>query len=344
MDGVNVLIMTTVTTEASIALIKAVDARADVAILPYNEPSSHRLLRRQGRAAELEAIALSPEMLRQLKETEVIFTLDCPSNLPTLAPRLQWVHRAGAGVDHFGPGGGTGLWESAVHITTLGGFNSRAIAEFTLGLMLNQVKRFPQFTRAQDKKLYERAQGSSLAGKKVGIVGLGRIGAETARLCKAFGMTVVASRRSPTPEPPPNVDRLLGPDGLDELLAGADFVVLALPLLPEYDGFFGEHAFKQMKKTGVLVNIARGALVDDGALIKAIQTGEIAGAALDTFREEPLPSSSPLWDLPNVTITPHAAASVTDYALEAAKEFAENLRRYIAGEPLLNLVDRQKGY
>lgn len=345
MDKINVLIIAQTATPEAIQIISTADPRICVTTIPYLEPLHRRTMRREGRGSELEKLPMSPELTNALAEADVIYASDCPSNTPQLAPKLKWVQRAGAGVEHLGPGGGTGLWESDLSITTLGGFNSRAIAEFVLGLMLSHVKNFPLFLQAQEERKWERATGATtLHGKTAGIIGFGRIGQETARLCKAMGMRVVANRRTPGPELPTNVDRLLGPDDVNAVLAEGDFIILCLPVTTDTENIISKAEFQLMKPQSMLINVGRGALVDEKALIAALESGEIAAAGLDTVAVEPLPPESPLWDAPNVIITPHSAASIREYAVEAAKEFANNLKRFATGKPLLNMVDRNKGY
>jgi phosphoglycerate dehydrogenase-like enzyme len=157
-------------------------------------------------------------------------------------------------------------------------------------------------------------------------------------------MTVLASKRTPGGSPPPYVDRLYGPEALYDLLAASDFVVLCVPLLPETRQLIDARALAAMKPTGVLINVARGAIVDEQALAAALRAGQIGGALLDTFETEPLPPDSPLWDLPNTLISPHTSAFQPDTAERGVQLFCQNLERFLAGQPLLNVVDPQKGY
>ena len=341
-DDVQVLVTTTNVTDAALGIIAGTGVR--LAAVPYTEPREDRLMRRAGRGGELASMPLSAELRGALREAEVIFSSDLPSGLPALAPRLKWVQYQGAGIDQFGPGSGTGLWESDVAITTIGGFNARAIAEFVLGLILVRSRRLDGYLDAQGRHAWERLQGRSIEGQTVGIVGLGRIGSETARLCKGLGMRVVANRRRAAGAPPPNVDRIFDRGGLEEMLPMCDFVVLCAPMTPETHRMFGKREFGLMKPTSMFINVARGPLVDEDALVEALRDGSIGGAGLDVFDEEPLSAESRLWDLPNLIVTPHASAAIAGYPMLAAMEFAENLRRYVAGEPLINVVDRRKGY
>jgi phosphoglycerate dehydrogenase-like enzyme len=201
--------------------------------------------------------------------------------------------------------------------------------------------------------LYARPE---LRGSTLGIVGYGSIGREVGRLGRAFGMRVLALRRSagrteqgyavaqtgdPAGEAP---ERFYPPDALHEMLAQCDYVVIALALTPETMHFFGEAELRAIKPTAYLVNIARGAIVDEAALVRALREGWIAGAGLDVFEQEPLPADSPLWEMDNVLISPHVAGFTPHYDERAVALFAQNLGRYLDGEPLLNLVDKARGY
>jgi phosphoglycerate dehydrogenase-like enzyme len=179
----------------------------------------------------------------------------------------------------------------------------------------------------------------------VGIVGLGHIGREVARLAKAFGMRVLATRRSARKSRRAKyVDHLFSPDKLRDLLSESDYVVLTLALTPETRGIIGEAELRSMKPTAYLINVARGGLVDEAALVRALEEQRIAGAGLDVFTTEPLPQDSPLWGFENVIISPHIAGGMEDYVARATAVFCENLRRYLGGRRLINVVDKGKGY
>ncbi len=329
--------------EEVLRIVSETDPRIRVAAAPYVEPEERRDLRRKGRLNELDRYPapLTQELRDGLREAEVIYGLDFPSNLPMLAPRLKWVQMIGAGVDHLG--GGSGLFESNVMITKMAGFSSLNIAEYCVTLMLVRLKHLKEFILAQPKKGWDRIWVDSPQGKTVGIVGYGRIGSEVARLCKPFGMRVLATRRTPG-ETPPHVDNMYPASALHEMLPQCDFVVVSVALTPETRGLIGQRELQLMKPAAYLINVARGEVVDEDALIEALRSKTIAGAGLDVFRVEPLPPSSPLWEMPNVIVTPHTSAAIANYAAHSARAFAENLRRYLNGQPLLNMVDKKKGY
>ncbi|HSO30273.1 MAG TPA: D-2-hydroxyacid dehydrogenase [Candidatus Sulfomarinibacteraceae bacterium] len=276
------------------------------------------------------------------------------------APRLTWVHSATSGVERaLTPV----ARERGVVVTNARGVFTRPIAEHVLMLILAISRRLPQLLELQRERTWQPLQGVELRELTIGIVGYGSIGRAVASLAGAFGARVIALRRNPETAPamspvgpgdpagsdeafpfPASPARIVGPGALHELLGASDVVVLAAPLTPETDGLIDEAALAAMRSDAWLINIARGRLVDDRALQRALRDGRIGGAALDTFRDEPLQPSSPWYDLPNVIVTPHTAwssARVLDRSIEL---FCDNLRRFASGEPLRNVVDPGAGY
>lgn len=255
-------------------------------------------------------------------------------------PSLKWIHSISAGVEHalddF-------LRTAPVVLTNARGVFDLPIAETVLAYILMIVKKMPTFLAQQREHRWKKQALREAHGLTVGIVGLGSIGAEIARLCTALGMRVLAIRRR-LEEGAPNVTQLLPPEQLEQLLAQADFVVLALPLTAETRGLIGAAQLRAMRPEAWLINIARGAIVDEAALIQALQNGVIAGAALDVFATEPLPPDSLLWDMPNVIITPHNSWSTPHLEAREATLFLDNLERYVRGEPLRYVVDKALGY
>ncbi len=264
-----------------------------------------------------------------------------PEGFIALAPRLRWVQAVTAATQ---PLAAAGLQDRTDIAWTSGaGVNAIPVAEWALAAMLVMAKHVPQLVRAQDRHVWERLNLGELHGKTVGIIGLGPVGRALAGLCRPFRMRVLGLRRT-AGAPVPDVDEMLPPERLGELLARADFVVVAAPLTDETRGMIDAAALRQMRPTAYLINAARGALVDEPALVEALRAGVIAGAALDVFWQEPLPPDSPLWDLPNAFLTPHVAGVSEMYDTRVTDLFIENLTRYLAGEPLLGLVDRNRGY
>jgi phosphoglycerate dehydrogenase-like enzyme len=235
-------------------------------------------------------------------------------------------------------------------VTTAAGIHAVTISEYVFGSMLMFNWNWPQMVRLQDSHVWARSAGwynlggRELAGQTLGILGLGNIGRRIARLGHAFGMRVVGTRRSTVHEPDPDLDQVYPHDQFLPLLAESDYVVLSVPLTPETEDLIGAEELRAMKKTAYLVNIARGRVIDEQALIKALREGWIGGAGLDVAETEPLPSNNPLYSLPNVILTPHIAGMSVHYEHRLAELFADNLRRYRAGEPLTNRFDPVRGY
>jgi phosphoglycerate dehydrogenase-like enzyme len=293
------------------------------------------------------------------EDVEVLYAFRVPDNLLSKAPRLRWLQLHSAGANHLL---GHPIMKSNVLITTSSGIHATPIAEYAFASMLAWSRRLPKMIYYHNR--YEWPQGrwdifvgQELRGATLGIVGYGSIGREVARLGKCFGMRVVATKRSVgevrdtgyrvpgTGDPEAQVlDWIYPPERLAEMLAECDFVVISLPLTPETKGLIGEEELRAMKPNAYLVNVSRGGIVDEPALIKALQEGWIAGAGLDVFQKEPLPPDSPLYNLGNVILSPHVAGFSPHYDDRASDLFAENLRRYLAGEELLNLVDKEAGY
>ena len=257
-------------------------------------------------------------------------------------PKVRWLHTASAGVDH--------VLTPAVKakpgliVTDSGPAFEIAISEFVLAWMLLAARRLPDLMARQREHRWESVVQQELFGQTVGIVGLGPIGQGVASRAKAFGMRTLGLRRSDTPVP--NVDEVLhGPDGLNRLLTHSDYVVIAAALTGESTALIGSEQIARLKPSAWLINIARGALIDEAALIAALQKEKIAGACLDVFAREPLPKESPLWDLPNVYIAPHNSSGETAGLYERQKSlFLTNLHRFALGEPLENVVDISRGY
>ncbi len=263
-------------------------------------------------------------------------------SISDVAPRLAWIQLTSAGADRLLT---SGFIEGGITVTTVSGLHATPIGEYVLCAMLMFAKAAPNILRAQQRHEWLRYMPTELRGKTVGVVGMGHIGEEVARLSKAFGCRVVATRRSvTTPTSDDCADELLPSSGLPRLLEQSDYVVLAVPLTPDTRHLIGDRELAMMKPDAVLVNIARGAVVDEAALVHALQEKRIAGAALDVFDPEPLSPESPLWDMENVIISPHISGGTELYNTRAVEIFADNLRRYLNGDPLLNVVDPARGY
>lgn len=257
---------------------------------------------------------------------------------------LRWVHTMTAGVEHVVRALSERLLPGeSIVITNAAGIFDVPIAEMVLAWILAIAKRLPDFIAQQRAHQWHLLRLREASDLTVGIVGLGSIGSEIARRCHAVGMRVLATRRH-IDRGAPFVDQLFTLEDLSELLVASDFVVVAVPLTPETRGLIDAGALRQMRRDAWLINIARGAIVDQAALVDALGQGWIGGAALDVFEEEPLPATSPLWDLPNVLITPHNSWSTPHFKRREAELFLDNLERFLHGEALRNVVDLSRGY
>lgn len=331
MELINVVVVTAEPDDERLRKIAAVSPRikvTDVSALIRAEQSGDSIAKKK-----LDSI---------LAEAEVVYGFRLPQDLIKRAPKLKWIQTSSAGVNRFLD---TEMVESPVIMTNTRGVQSTTIAEFVLEMMLMFVKQAPQCFQLKQEKQWKRLTPTTLRSKTVGILGLGSIGREVARLAKAFGMRVLATRRSIKQVGRARyVDIMFPPDQLGRLLAESNFVVIALPLTPETVKFMGKEKLRAMKPTAYLINIARGDIVDEEALIRALEEKRIAGAGLDVFATEPLPTDSPLWEMPNVIISPHIAGGFEGRAVQGTEIFLENLKLYLNGKRLLNVVDKKRGY
>ena len=256
------------------------------------------------------------------------------------ATSLRWNHLWTAGADADLSGG---MRESSATLTTSAGNGGIPLAEHALLLMLMLDRQVLRWVRAQKKKSLDRFIHGELAKQTVGIIGMGAAGADLAAKCKIFHMRVLGVRNRPEIDDPA-VDRMYGPAELAVMAAECDYLVVAAPLTEGTRRMVGAEVFQAMKPTASVVNISRGEIVDDEALLAALRNGSIAGAGLDAHTVEPLPIDSPWWTEPGVIITPHNGATTAATAARAWEIFVENVRRYAQGEPLHNVVDKTSGY
>ena len=256
------------------------------------------------------------------------------------ASGLKWIHSTAAGVDEILY---PEVYERELVITASNGIHAPLI-EHVFAFILAFERRLHIAMRQQLQRRWDRshALGGEVAGKTLGILGLGTIGREIARKAQVFDLRVIGTKF--TPAAIPGVEKVLPPEGLPDVLREADIVVVALPLTAATTGLIGEGEFRTMKPTALFINIGRGPIVQEAALVRALREGWIAGAGLDVFEREPLPADSPLYDLENVIITPHVSGASPRYMDRAVPLFCENLRRYLHGDPLLNVVDKERGY
>lgn len=281
-----------------------------------------------------------------LARAEVLFGFDRshPDNLFNLAPRVKWIQSTSAGIGQYVRAHVPS--EADVLITTASGIHATALAEFTLMSMLMFVKDWFKMSRQKRAKTWERYTGDTLAGKTVAIVGLGSIGSEVARSVRCFGMHVIGTKRTTEGVAPASlgVDVIYHREELPTMLSVADFVVISCPHTPETDGLIDGSMLEAMRPGSVLINIGRGAIVDEASLVAALDSGHLAGAALDVTVEEPMPPESALWSMPNVLLGGHSGSNVDSENAALTELFCENLRRYLAGQQLKNVLDRARWY
>ena len=282
---------------------------------------------------------------RDLASCDVLFDLEwipTPAQLPQMAPRLCWVQATSSGI------GGllreAGLLDTGIVFTTAAGVHGQPLAEFVLLGLLYFAKGVDVLRAQQQRHHWEYRQADELAGQRVLIVGLGQVGSAVARACHGLGMEVWATRRSWSLSVPAGVDRLVPTAELRTALGQIDALVLACPYTPETHHLIDRSSLNSLRRTAILVNVARGAVVDEDALVDALRVGRIRGAAMDVFTHEPLALDSPLWDLPNVLISPHSAGLVAGEATRIVDLFVDNLRRYLSGRSLRNVFDPERGY
>lgn len=327
------------------ARIREVAPAAEVVVAPYDLGHEQRTRRSEAPTASDLAIgepAMSDALRDALARAEVMLTLDAPLDLPARAPRLRWIQAAGSGVGQFVP---SGLQDSPIVLTNAAGIGAVPIAEWVLARVLAVYKRLDEHAEQQRDHLWNQKLGALVAGRQALVVGLGAIGKEVARRLKAFDVRVVGVRRSWTPDmSSPDADEVIGPDQLMEALGSAHIVVVSAPGTAANTNLFDANAFAAMRRGAIFINVARGLLVDEPALIEALRSGHLRAAALDVAKQEPLPPDSPLWDTPNLSISPHSSASADRYMERVAELFYDNLARYVAGQGLVNVVDLAREY
>jgi phosphoglycerate dehydrogenase-like enzyme len=278
-----------------------------------------------------------------LGRAEILFDID-PTHrpdLPDVAPNVRWVQATSAGIGQLVSQMGYPARMPRTVFTTASGVHARPLAEFVAMAVLMHYKGARRMAAAQERAHWERYAGTDLEGRTLGIVGLGRVGAEIARICRGLGLTVVGTSPRQTPAV---VDRYYPPDRLDRMLQTLDVLVMIVPHTPETEKMIGARELALLPRGAFFVNVARGQVVDEVALVEALRSGHLGGAALDVFAEEPLPATSPLWAMPNVLVSPHSASTSDRENRRLTELFCDNLRRYVGGEPLRNVLDAQRMY
>ena len=291
-------------------------------------------------------------------EAEIYYAL---GEVPPIAqaPNLQWVQTHYAGVDTLK---NSALWQTDIRITTASGVHAANMAQYAMTQILIWAHRVPNWfsykqSKGWAKNRWETFVPQELNGKTLGILGYGSIGRELARLAKPFGLKILVTKRDARQPVDTGYaadgsgdaegtlpDRIYPSEATRSMLAECDFVVITLPLTERTQHLFNEEMLKAMKPTAFLVNVGRGGIIKEADLVRGLKKGWLAGAGLDVYEVEPLPEDSPLWEMENVIMTPHISGFTPHYDERATDIFAENLRRYLTGEPLLNLVNRDEGY
>ena len=313
------------------------------ALLWLNEADIHRrALERAGfgNRLDIESLRLDQQpSAAQLARTELMLARQTPPGLLTKMPRLRWIQALTAGVEG---------WISLpdlrpdIALTCARGTHRVQMPENILGALFHLTKPYAQATLDQRDRRWTRRISEPLAGKTLGVLGLGEIGRELAKKAQALELRVIGTRRSP--EQVPHVDRIYPPEATDEVLAQSDFVLLLLPLTPETEEIMNARRFKVMRHTAYLLNFGRGALVVDDDLVEAVRSKTIAGAVLDVYRTEPLPADHAFWSTEGITVLPHIGGLDVHRDEIVAALFADNMGRFLAGEALVALVDRSRGY
>ena len=312
-------------------------------LLWLNEAEIYRqALVRAGLGSELDIQALRFDQqpsAEQLACTEFMLARQAPPGLLANMPRLRWIQAITAGVE-----GWTCLADLRpdIALTCARGTHRVQMPENILGALFHLTKPYSQATLDQRERRWTRRVSELLAGKTLGILGLGEIGRELAAKAEALELRVIGTRR--TPNPVPHVDKVYAPEATDEVLAQSDFVLLLLPLTPETEDFMNARRFKAMRPSAYLLNFGRGGTVVDADLVEAVQTKTIAGAVLDVYRKEPLPVEHPFWTTAGITVLPHIGGLEAHRDQIVAALFADNARRFLAGDALRELVDRSRGY
>lgn len=272
---------------------------------------------------------------------DAVFTDEpLPDDLVERMPRLRWLQVTRGGVYPFLS---AAVKSRPIQVTGSKGIHGRAFAEFAIACIFALAKRLPRCWEAQSRKSWERLKPEELEGKCLGIVGLGTVGSELAKKAGALGLRVIATKRNAGPKPD-YVDEIGPPEFLPSLLARSDFVVLSIPSVPSTDRLLGKRELRSMKRSAYLINLTAGRAIEENLLAQALREGWIAGAALDAFARQPLPPDSELWGLPNVIISPRIAGAAANRWDLLIPIFADNLQRFLAREPLRNLVDKERGY
>ena len=322
-----------------VALTEIQSRRPVVLIEARQQPEIQALLADAPEALEIRCLESGDKLADHIGEAEVLYGSVGEADLPQ-AIALRWVQLPHAGVEHLMY---PAFKASDIILTNCRGLFGPQLAEHAFALLLALTRRIPTQLEFMRRKHWERVPCLELAGMTLGIIGLGGIGRAIAARAKAFELEVIAVDAEPV-EKPAGVDHLNGMDWLPELLARSQVVMVCCPSTPATHRLLGREEFAHMPRGGYLVNVSRGRIIDEEALVEALRAGQLAGAGLDVTYQEPCPPESPLWTEENVILTSHSAGASQHIRRRAMQLFVDNLHRYVGGEPLLNVVDKDKGY
>ena len=321
--------------------IRQVDHRLEVLFEPDllgtpRFPSDHTAPHTRKPAEEARWRAL-------LARADILFDFDAThrQDLPDLAPRVQWIQATSAGIGQSVKRWGHDTRMPKTVFTTASGVHARPLAEFVVMALLMHYRGALRILRDQQQKHWEMYATTDLEGRTLAIVGLGRIGSGIARTCRALGMTVIGTSVSPVLNV---VDRFYAPEHLHAMLPQAEMLVLSVPHTPRTEKMIGARELALLPRGAFFINVGRGAVVDEPALVESLRSGHLGGAALDVFAEEPLPPGSPLWEMPNVLVSPHSASTSERENARIVELFCDNLRRFLSGAPLRNVLDVERMY
>jgi D-2-hydroxyacid dehydrogenase (NADP+) len=288
---------------------------------------------------KIHALNGKADLEASIGDIEVIFVFRPPRGVWSGAKRLRLIQTIGAGVDAVLPAPDL---PAGVRIANARGIHGEQMSEHALAMMLAFAKRLPQALANQRMRRWQSYTPGSLAGKTCSILGMGTIGRAVAERAKQFGMRVIGTQREP--KPCSHADEVLPPEQIKRAVQQADYLVVILPKTPQTLHLLDAKVLADLRKDAILINMARGGVVDETAVANMLKEGRLRGAALDVFAEEPLPESSDLWKLPNLIITPHVAGLVPDYLDRVLEIFIDNMKRLEDGQPLINEIDRARGY
>jgi phosphoglycerate dehydrogenase-like enzyme len=322
--------------DAAIKRLRGLDPTIEVRVVEYQEPPERRHRRQIGAADDAldETPPVSDEVADVLATAEILLAIDLPTDIVSRAPRLRWVQSASAGADHLLR---LGLDRAGIRLTTGAGSNAVGIAEFVMGRLLEFWKDFPVIAERQAIRTWRPRYGRELAGSTIGLIGLGAINSQIAARLAAFDVQVLATRRSWSPgATAPNVDEVLPADRLHEMLIRCDAVIAAVRGTTSTEGLMNAKAFAAMPPGSWFCNVGRGTLVDEPALVAALTSGQLGGAAIDVQRHEPMADDDPLWDAPNLRLSFHNATAPTAMFRHLHTMFEANVVNYLVGAPMTN--------